>query len=73
MSFGYINTLEKEKCLTFKKCYIEKNNSGGLAQLARASALQAEGQEFESPSLHHFLRLHIFEQPKNITKYPAPH
>ena len=26
---------------------------GGLAQLARASALQAEGQRFESVILHH--------------------
>ena len=26
--------------------------SGGLAQLARASALQAEGQGFDSPLLH---------------------
>lgn len=25
---------------------------GGIAQLARASALQAEGQGFESPHLH---------------------
>lgn len=26
---------------------------GGLAQLARAPALQAGGQEFDSPQLHH--------------------
>ena len=29
-----------------------RNTPGGLAQLARASALQAEGQGFESLSLH---------------------
>ena len=27
-------------------------SAGGIAQLARASALQAEGQGFESPCLH---------------------
>ena len=34
-----------------KICYIE-NTDGELAQLARASALQAEGQGFEPPILH---------------------
>ncbi len=29
---------------------------GGIAQLARAPALQAGGQEFESLYLHHFYR-----------------
>ena len=29
------------------------NSHGELAQLARASALQAEGQGFESPILHY--------------------
>ena len=33
-------------------CY--NSASGVLAQLARASAWHAEGQEFESPTLHHF-------------------
>ena len=28
---------------------------GGIAQLARAPALQAGGQEFDSPCLHHFI------------------
>ena len=32
----------------YASCYV----SGGLAQLARASALQAEGQRFESVILH---------------------
>ena len=30
------------------------NENGGLAQLARASALHAEGQRFESVILHHW-------------------
>ena len=29
------------------------NFYGGVAQLARAPALQAGGQEFDSPQLHH--------------------
>ena len=33
-------------------CY--NSASGVLAQLARASAWHAEGQEFESPTLHQF-------------------
>ena len=33
-------------------CY--NSVSGVLAQLARASAWHAEGQEFESPTLHQF-------------------
>ena len=33
---------------------LPRATSGGLAQLARASALQAEGQRFESVILHHF-------------------
>ena len=28
---------------------------GGVAQLARAPALQAGGQEFDSPHLHHYM------------------
>ena len=32
---------------------LKKNSHGELAQLARASALQAEGQGFESPILHY--------------------
>ena len=30
----------------------QKNDKGGIAQLARASALQAEGRRFESVYLH---------------------
>ena len=33
--------------------YIEVDLLGGVAQLARAPALQAGGQEFDSPHLHH--------------------
>ena len=35
-----------------------KTPYGGVAQLARAPALQAGGQEFDSPQLHH--RSNIF-------------
>ena len=37
---------------TFYK-YIEFCAYGAVAQLARAPALQAGGQEFDSPQLHH--------------------
>ena len=38
----------------FLSLFCQKQNSHGeLAQLARASALQAEGQGFESPILHY--------------------
>ncbi len=33
--------------------FLNKNSRGGIAQLARAPALQAGGQEFESLYLHH--------------------
>ena len=40
-------------CSSFFPCSVKKQtvNYGELAQLARASALQAEGQGFESPIL----------------------
>ena len=41
-------------CLSFFPYSVKNTNSHGeLAQLARASALQAEGQGFESPILHY--------------------
>ena len=39
-------------------------NYGGLAQLARAPALQAGGHRFESDILHSFKRLESFESKK---------
>ena len=41
-------------CSSFFPCSVKKQtvNYGELAQLARASALQAEGQGFEPPILH---------------------
>ena len=39
---------------------------GGVAQLARAPALQAGGQEFDSPHLHQSKR---FGLEKHIEKY----
>ena len=44
---------EKEKFRKRSKFKIHNYLFGGLAQLARASALQAEGQRFESVILHH--------------------
>ena len=41
---------------TFKK-YIIILIYGAVAQLARAPALQAGGQEFDSPQLHHRLTI----------------
>ena len=32
---------------------------GGVAQLARAPALQAGGQEFDSPHLHQYIEKYI--------------
>ncbi len=53
---------------------IVSNNPRGFSSAGRASALHAEGQEFESPNLHHkkepfkgsFLMLfwHIFKTQK---------
>ena len=42
---------------------------GGLAQLARASALHAEGQRFESVILHHLARETIFDMMKQKVKF----
>ena len=39
--------------LSFPILLKKTNSHGELAQLARASALQAEGQGFESPILHY--------------------
>ena len=36
----------------FKSTFITYNLNGAVAQLARAPALQAGGQEFDSPQLH---------------------
>ncbi len=38
--------------LFVKDRYKTENPDGAVAQLARASALQAECQEFDSPQLH---------------------
>lgn len=40
-----------------KKAIVGIRYFGPVAQLARASALQAEGQEFESPQVHQTKRL----------------
>ena len=44
----------------------EQQIYGGVAQLARAPALQAGGQEFDSPQLHHFKQKCL---KKHIEKY----
>jgi hypothetical protein len=43
---------------------------GGVAQLARAPALQAGGQEFDSPHLHHRELIYLYvNSQKHIEKY----
>ena len=42
---------------------------GGVAQLARAPALQAGGQEFDSPHLHHIDLKLILNLYQHIEKY----
>ena len=49
--------VENYKLLTINR----KLESGGLAQLARAPALQAGGQRFESVILHEFVRKRMDE------------
>ena len=44
-------------------------HSGGLAQLARASALQAEGQRFDSVILH-FWKEHIDMMEASLSGLP---
>ena len=46
------NNLLKIHCLFFNVLFCTLLY-GGVAQLARAPALQAGGQEFDSPHLHH--------------------
>ena len=41
------------KDLLFIMFFIKPKLYGAVAQLARAPALQAGGQEFDSPQLHH--------------------
>ena len=40
------------------------NFDGGVAQLARAPALQAGGQEFDSPHLHQHIEKYIDKDEK---------
>ena len=55
-----LEKLKKSVDFLFILCYYEyafrkgRQQNGGLAQLARASALHAEGRGFESHILHHF-------------------
>ena len=46
---------------TCRQSVSELAERGGLAQLARAPALQAGGQRFESVILHRAARLEIFD------------
>ena len=45
--------LLKNLLFIFQCTFCTLNFYGGVAQLARAPALQAGGQEFDSPHLHH--------------------
>ena len=64
-------------CLFFNVLYYINYNIkvhyylvGAVAQLARAPALQAGGQEFDSPQLHHKLKsISLESQRKHIEKY----
>ena len=53
--------LKLRACVSERWCFISTHyflsESGDLAQLARASALQAEGQGFKSPNLHSQIKL----------------
>ena len=60
MRLDHLLSKEKEKverihCLFFNVLFTVHFNIvyGAVAQLARAPALQAGGQEFDSPQLHH--------------------
>ena len=46
--------------------YFKHSNkyNGGVAQLARAPALQAGGQEFDSPHLHQHIEKYIDKDKK---------
>ena len=42
---------------------------GGVAQLARAPALQAGGQEFDSPHLHQYIEKYIDKEDEGKLAY----
>ena len=43
--------------------------NGGIAQLARAPALQAGGQEFDSPHLHQHIEKYIDKEEEGKLAY----
>ena len=58
MRLDHLLSKEKEKSsekftVYFSMYFLVHCLYGGVAQLARAPALQAGGQEFDSPHLHH--------------------
>ena len=53
------------KILDYERIYLSyKLWYGGVAQLARAPALQAGGQEFDSPHLHQYIEKYIDKEGK---------
>ena len=52
-------------CLLFIICYLKFIYIGPVAQLARAPALQAGGQEFESLQVHH-------STPSRFARFRSP-
>ena len=54
----------------------QKNDKGGIAQLARVSALQAEGRRFESVYLHQIQKEEV-SKVRNLLflsfHFPVPH
>ena len=57
----FLQIIKKIIQFFYKSAY---NSYGAVAQLARAPALQAGGQEFDSPQLHH-----ANEGQQNFAKY----
>ena len=52
-------------------CFSKKKYFGALAQLARAPALHAGGQEFDSPRLHHLRKIKSDKIWKEVVKLNA--
>ena len=66
MRLDHLLSKEKEKSLHFKGFLFLYFFIfyGGIAQLARAPALQAGGQEFDSPHLHQYIEKYIDKEEK---------
>lgn len=54
-------THSKSRCIFFSLCY-NINRTWGVSSVGRAIGSQSIGQEFESPTLHHFLFIQTSEK-----------